>query len=1250
MITRDVVFYEEVNYLHWKGVEKEIAAAGTAIAPDKVDDLLEEKESEGVGDEGDEELEDVERADSVDWVWEKAPTREADESKVVEIAGEQPSKEVAEDGIDEVAEEEGDEESAAEGDSDPWKLLNSDDNNAKMREIEELLEEGAIVIGREVKNGEGKALVDSSEDEVESPAEELGKGKRTKGCARTRAIRAVAERMELPVDVLPAHPDGCALLGDADRLLRSAPREHVERDGWQRWRWHTKLSMDFAYAVRQCLATRPRYVLLLQDDAFPARLWDVGIERFMARDLRGKAPWDVLSLYYPRSYRWNLQHAQEYDIPCCAQSLLFSARSAAEAVAHVERGVTRAPMDLLLHEFIGGAAEGGRQRRAYVHVPSLFQHTGRVRSTGQGREKASFHEDVQFPDERVDDPYRAEEKLALLRGNAGVRRAEGACGQVEPDGWHEFLEKQQQDLAQQMAAAVHGGGGAGDVAGARRSEDERGAASGEEERSSGQRQGAGGGEEDAGVALSSLQQVPWEGESAESAGLRPKLRAGVSGDVLRRHFLMKEMVMAPALADTILAPALGHADRAMLQSLSPPCASTATHCHTAAHCSTPPTSLHLPPRCTSLTCPSPPTISRVTISFPSAFPAVHPLTLPCASPESRHSTLPPSSLPPPRWQALLTHLRTRALLCPPPPLPPHALPESPDDTAPSSARMLPPTAEMGTQGGSAAQETSKVGQEQQRQQPQQQQAGREGGQRESAADLASLRASLAASRSPQDCWSRTEMHAYMPPAHSPAPSAAFTHLLRRYQALHRRCTARLDFKRGLPPADALRAVVAAGSAEGHAPCQYLFYRDSIAGVGNRMLALVSAFTLALLTNRTLLLSAASFPATAFCQPFNASDWTIPAAHFEAIVRDVGKDAKPNEFPPSNRSLHLDYPSGFWWNVVCDDEQQRMARTPVLLFTSYFYTLPALYFRPSFQAALDSWFPDRRPFTHVARWLLHPANFLWLAVSQAFSAYLSPHSPRLALQIRPVEETEEDIVPRILTCAHSIARLLPAVGLNDYEDGAAMFHASTNATTTTATTTGEGPPAAGHGRSAAVIVASLSTRFGQQLRLRFVNNPSADGSLIAVHWVHAEESQKFDWPHFGTAVIDIWLLALCDSFLVTEGSTLGMVAAGLAGATPHIMNIMLDTSTSHDWRSNGRPECQLGGAEPCLKTHHGHAQVLASAPPTYLTAPVPSNENPFIDPRSSDPPSSGPPLAPSSAPPLAPSFDIAPSLLPLPTLP
>ncbi|CAI7732798.1 unnamed protein product [Closterium sp. NIES-54] len=239
-----------------------------------------------------------------------------------------------------------------------------------------------------------------------------------------------------------------------------------------------------------------------------------------------------------------------------------------------------------------------------------------------------------------------------------------------------------------------------------------------------------------------------------------------------------------------------------------------------------------------------------------------------------HSTpLPPAS------QALLTHLRTRALLCHPVPLPAHALAEGADGTAPSPAGALP-TAEVGRHAGVARHGPGEAGRAGQSSTQQQQQAGWEGRQRESASDLSSLRASLAASRSPHDCWSRTEMHAYMPPAHSPSPSAAFTHRLRRYQAMHRRCAARLDFKRGLPPAHALRAEVAAGSAEGQAPCQYLFYQDSIAGVGNRILALVSAFTLALLTNRTLLLSAASFPATAFCQPFNGSHWTIPSDHFQ----------------------------------------------------------------------------------------------------------------------------------------------------------------------------------------------------------------------------------------------------------------------------------------------------------------------------------------------------------------------------------
>ncbi|CAI5951274.1 unnamed protein product [Closterium sp. NIES-65] len=48
VVTRDVIFYEDVNYLQWKRVNKEIAT-GAAAALDKVEKLLVEKENEGIG-------------------------------------------------------------------------------------------------------------------------------------------------------------------------------------------------------------------------------------------------------------------------------------------------------------------------------------------------------------------------------------------------------------------------------------------------------------------------------------------------------------------------------------------------------------------------------------------------------------------------------------------------------------------------------------------------------------------------------------------------------------------------------------------------------------------------------------------------------------------------------------------------------------------------------------------------------------------------------------------------------------------------------------------------------------------------------------------------------------------------------------------------------------------------------------------------------------------------------------------------
>ncbi|CAI7757905.1 unnamed protein product [Closterium sp. NIES-53] len=149
-----------------------------------------------------------------------------------------------------------------------------------------------------------------------------------------------------------------------------------------------KESIDFVYAVRQCIVTNPRYILFLEDDTKPIHRYDSAIERFISEDLANKS-WAVLSLYLPRSYHWPVQHADEYSIPCCTQALLFNVTALPSLLDYVEANFMRAPIDLLLRDYL---KEKGLH--AYVHVPSLFQHMG-VYSTKDGSSKA-FHFDFLF--------------------------------------------------------------------------------------------------------------------------------------------------------------------------------------------------------------------------------------------------------------------------------------------------------------------------------------------------------------------------------------------------------------------------------------------------------------------------------------------------------------------------------------------------------------------------------------------------------------------------------------------------------------------------------------------------------------------------------------------------------------------------------------------------------------------------------------------------------------------------------------
>lgn len=52
------------------------------------------------------------------------------------------------------------------------------------------------------------------------------------------------------------------------------------------------------------------------------------------------------------------------------------------------------------------------------------------------------------------------------------------------------------------------------------------------------------------------------------------------------------------------------------------------------------------------------------------------------------------------------------------------------------------------------------------------------------------------------------------------------------------------------------------------------------GLGNRFMALVSAFAYAMLTNRALLMPHDAFVAELVCNPFQESSWLLPEASWQ----------------------------------------------------------------------------------------------------------------------------------------------------------------------------------------------------------------------------------------------------------------------------------------------------------------------------------------------------------------------------------
>ncbi|CAI0421243.1 unnamed protein product [Linum tenue] len=417
------------------------------------------------------------------------------------------------------------------------------------------------------------------------------------------------------------------------------------------------------------------------------------------------------------------------------------------------------------------------------------------------------------------------------------------------------------------------------------------------------------------------------------------------------------------------------------------------------------------------------------------------------------------------------------------------------------------------------------------------------------------------------CLSRSQLHLHQKP---PPLSPYLLSRLRDYEHRHKRCDPLSEpFQRDSRELDRVKKK----NADSASDCRYIVFTP-FAGMGNRMLALSSAFLYALLTDRVLLVDFDPSMRGLFCEPFHNSTWLLPQ-EFTFMDRVKSREFKEvfslgnllkNQNQNQNQKLALDLSTEYndYDKLFYRDETQELVKNvPWLVLKSNQYFLPYLFLLPCFRTELDQLFPDKEiVFHHLARYLFNPSNQAWGRITRFYDAYLARAEQRIGLQIRvldPENYPPSFILPHILRCIQDESRILPRLQRNE-------------ATTSRI------------GTSKAVFIASLFTEFYSELKDMYWTRPIADGeetASVAVYRASHERNQEsYSNSHNMNALVDIYLLSMCDFLVTTQVSTFGYVAFGLAGVSPWFLKDPRDYE-----RNPSEPACHRAvSPEPCFQFH------------------------------------------------------------------
>jgi xyloglucan fucosyltransferase len=340
------------------------------------------------------------------------------------------------------------------------------------------------------------------------------------------------------------------------------------------------------------------------------------------------------------------------------------------------------------------------------------------------------------------------------------------------------------------------------------------------------------------------------------------------------------------------------------------------------------------------------------------------------------------------------------------------------------------------------------------------------------------------------------------------------------------------------------------------------------GLGNRMLAVASAFLYAVLTDRVLLLDRATSLSDLFCEPFPGTSWLLPRRFPIKNLQNL-----TGEVPESYGNLvqngtaasglgyvfvDLDHSCTYHDKLFyCDDDRQFLRRVPWLVMRTDGYFVPALFLNPAYQQELDRMFPRKDAvFYLLAHYLFHPTNRVWGLVTRFYNSYMRNSDDKLGIQVRVFDGDTpfKHILDQIVACT-SQERLLPVVVTQEPMNP---------------------PPSTAGARSKAVLMTGLSSWYYENIRWKYLQSATAAGEVVSVYQPsHEEHEFSGKTTHDMKALAEMYLLGMTDAIVISGWSTFGYVGHGLGGLTPWIM-FKPENLTTPD------PPCRRSQSmEPCM---------------------------------------------------------------------